>query len=76
LTSFDNPESDFFIKDMYTGDLVKEFTGKKGIVELQFTIDSSGPYGIFYDGQLLGLIESVSDMNSANLEEIRNKYIK
>ena len=76
LNSFDNPESDFFIKDMYTGDLVKEFTGKKGVIELKFTIDSSGPYGIFYDGQLLGLIESVTDMNSINLEEIRNKYIK
>lgn len=76
LTSFDNATADYSIVDATNGKLVKDFTGKKGIVEVEFTIKSTGIYGIVRDGELLGLIEIVEDMDAVNLDELRKKYLR
>lgn len=76
LTSFDNPDSTFSIVHANTGELIKEFTGKKGVTDVSFTVSKSGVYAILIDQDLLGIIEAVDDMKSVNLEEVRNKYIQ
>lgn len=76
LTSFDYYDSDFSIVDANTGAIVKEFTGKKGIVDIDFTINSSGVYALLVNQDLLGVVEAVDDIKTVNLEEIRNKYIR
>ncbi|MPN50618.1 hypothetical protein SDC9_198249 [bioreactor metagenome] len=76
LTSFDYYDSDFSIVDANTGAIVKEFTGKKGIVDIDFTINSSGVYALLVNQDLLGVVEAVDDIKTVNLEEVRNKYIR
>lgn len=76
LTSFDYYDSDFSIVDANTGAIVKEFTGKKGIVDVDFTINSSGVYALLVNQDLLGVVEAVDDIKTVNLEEIRSKYIR
>ncbi|WP_058953457.1 sulfite exporter TauE/SafE family protein [Clostridium tyrobutyricum] len=76
LTSFDYYDSDFSIVDANTGAIVKEFTGKKGIVDVDFNINSSGVYALLVNQDLLGVVEAVDDIKTVNLEEIKNKYIR
>jgi plastocyanin domain-containing protein len=77
LSSFDNADGYFMILDSSTKQIVTDFTGTKGINNIEFTISSSGSYGIFLNEQeLLGMIEVVDDLNSVNLEEIRTKYLQ
>lgn len=76
LTAFDKPEGNYSIINANTGELIKDFTGKKGIVEVEFSIDDTGVYGIVRDEELLGLLEIVDNPNSVNLDEIRKKYLR
>ena len=76
LTSFDNPEGAYSIVDANTGDLIKDFEGKKGIVGVEFTIRESGTYGIVKDGELIGLLEFVDNLEAVNLDELRKKYLR
>ena len=76
LTSFDNPDGNYSIADANTEEKIKEFKGKKGIVDVEFTLSKAGTYAILLDDDLLGIIEAVDDMKSINLEEIRSKYIR
>lgn len=77
LSSFDNAEGYFMVLNANTKQIVTDFTGTKGIVEVEFTIDDAGSYGIFLNElELLGLIEVVDNINSVDLEEIRSKYLK
>jgi sulfite exporter TauE/SafE/plastocyanin domain-containing protein/copper chaperone CopZ len=76
LTSFDNANGYFMILNSSTKQIITDFTGSKGINNIEFTISNSGSYGVFLNEQeLLGIIEVVDDVNSVNLEEIRAKYI-
>jgi plastocyanin domain-containing protein len=60
-----------------TMQIVTDFTGSKGINNIEFTINNIGSYGVYLNEQeLLGIIEVVEDINSVNLEEIRAKYLK
>lgn len=76
LSAFDNAEGKYTIIDAVKGDEVSSFTGKKGINEIEFTPTGSGGYGITKDNDLLGIIEVVDDLNTANLEQIREQYIE
>ncbi len=71
LKSFDQANEDFLILRSTTKEIISEFTGKKGIVPVKFTIDKTGAYGIYLnETELLGVIEVVNDLQTANLEEI------
>lgn len=77
LTAFDHAEGYFMILNATTKQIVTEFTGIKGINNIDFSIDEIGSYGIFLNEQeLLGIIEVVDDINTVDVEEIRAKYIQ
>ncbi|TDT57292.1 sulfite exporter TauE/SafE family protein [Fonticella tunisiensis] len=76
LSSFEIPEGKFEIVDGYSGKTLMDFEGKKGIVQIQFTLKESGAYGIIKDGVVLGIIEAVDNNKNVDLEKIREKYFK
>lgn len=77
LSAFDNAEGYFMILNSQTMQIVTDFTGTKGVNNIEFTITSSGSYGIYLNEQeLLGIIEVVDDINTADLEEVRARYIQ
>ncbi|WP_419956152.1 sulfite exporter TauE/SafE family protein [Neobacillus niacini] len=77
LTAFDNAEGYFMILNSSTKQIVTDFTGTRGINNIEFSIKYSGSYGIFLDEQeLLGIIEVVDDINTVDVEKIRAKYIQ
>ncbi len=77
LTDFDNAEGYFMVLNSSTKQIVTDFTGTKGINNIEFSIETSGSYGIFLNEQeLLGIIEVVDDINTLDIEEVRAKYIQ
>ncbi len=75
LNAFDNAEGEYIIKDADTGEQVASFTAKKGINEIEFNSKKAGGYGIVCGNNILGIIEVVENLGTANLEEIRAKYL-
>ncbi|WP_147534089.1 sulfite exporter TauE/SafE family protein [Bacillus marasmi] len=75
LTEFDKPDSEFMFVDMENKQIIQKFTGQSGVVNVEFTSESSRTYGIYKDEQLLGVFETVEDLNSEDPEEMRSKYL-
>lgn len=76
LTSFDNPNGKFELVDAATGDVFKSFDGKKAVVDLNITFDKVGGYGIVKNNSVIGIVEVVDDIKTADLEKIRQRYIQ
>lgn len=76
LTAFDNPEGKFELVSAKTAETFKSFDGKKGVIDLDVTFNEASGYGIVKDGKVLGIIEVVDDIKKADLEKIRETYIK
>ena len=77
LTSFDTPDGYFLILKSNTKEIVTDFTGVNGSVNVEFNIEKAGSYGIYLnEEELIGVIDVVDDINSVNLEEIRGKYLQ
>jgi sulfite exporter TauE/SafE/plastocyanin domain-containing protein/copper chaperone CopZ len=77
LTDFDNAEGYFMILNSSTKQIVTDFTGTKGVNNIEFSVETSGSYGIFLNEQeLLGIIEVVDDINTVDVEVVRAKYIQ
>lgn len=77
LSSFDNAEGYFMILNSSTMQIITDFTGTKGVNNIEFTISNSGSYGIYLnEKEILGMIEVVDDINIVDLEEIRAKYLQ
>lgn len=76
LNNFDNVEGEFIIVKGETGEPITSFTAKKGINEVEFSATDSDFYVILKDYNVLGIIETVDDLSSADLEEIRKKFIQ
>lgn len=75
LTQFDSPEGQYSIIDTETGKEVASFAGKKGINEVDFTPQKSIPFAIIKNNSVIGIIDIVDDLNKADLETIRSRYI-
>ncbi|MDT8718652.1 sulfite exporter TauE/SafE family protein [Clostridium sp. 19966] len=75
LTQFNNPEGQYSIIDTETRKEVASFTGKKGINEVDFIPQKSIPFAIVKNNSVMGVLEVVDDLNKADLEAIRSKYI-
>lgn len=75
LNAFDNPNVQLNITSTDTGDIVATVKGKKGLVSKSMNFSKAGGYAIMNDNQILGVIEVVDDINNANLQSIRQKYI-
>ena len=76
LSAFDNAEGKYQIVDAASGDEITSFTAKKGINEVEFSPKKVGGYAIIKDNGILGLIEVVDNLKAADLEKIRDKYLK
>lgn len=77
LIDFDNAEGYFMILNSSTKQIVTDFTGTKGVNNIEFSVETSGSYGIFLNEQeLLGIIEVVDDINTVDVEVVRAKYIQ
>lgn len=76
LTSFDNPDGKFELVNAENGDVFKSFDGKKAVVDLNITFDKVGGYGIVKDSTVIGIVEVVNDIKTADLEKIRQRYIQ
>ena len=77
LSSFDTPDGYFLIMNADTMEIVTEFNGTKGIVDVEFTIDKAGSYGIYLnEKELIGIIDAADDISSINIEDVRSKYLK
>jgi sulfite exporter TauE/SafE/plastocyanin domain-containing protein/copper chaperone CopZ len=75
LNAFDNAEGKYLIVDAATGEEVSSFNGKKGINEVEFSPKKVGGYAIVKDNVALGIIEVVDNTQTADIENIRNKYL-
>ncbi|RII31861.1 heavy metal transport/detoxification protein [Clostridium chromiireducens] len=75
LNLFDNPDGEYTILNADSGEPVSSFTGKKGIVNVEFNIDNSGTYVIVKENIAVVGVEVTDSLENANLEEVRNKYI-
>lgn len=76
LSNFDNPQRKYSIVNLNGKETIASFDGKKGTVNVEFTINSSDGYGIVKDNNILEAIEVVDDINKADLQLIRSKYIQ
>lgn len=77
LTDFDKAEGYFMILNSNTMQIVTDFNGTKGIVDVEFNISDPGSYGIYLnEKELIGIIDVVEDLTTVNLEEVRSKYIE
>ncbi|WP_434284496.1 urease accessory protein UreH domain-containing protein [Clostridium botulinum] len=75
LNDFDNAEGKYIILDLETRNEVFSFTAKKGVNEVEFSPKKAGSYGILKDNVILGIIEVVDDLESADMEKIREKHV-
>lgn len=75
LSAFDNAEGEYQIIAADTGEEVTSFTAKKGINEIDFNPGKTGGYGIVQGDYILGIIEVVDNIETTNLEELREKYL-
>lgn len=75
LSDFDNAEAEFYIIDLDTGESLTSFTGKKGINEIAIKPEKPATYAIVTGDYILGLIEVVEDLEAADPEKIRVKYL-
>jgi len=76
LNDFDDAEDEFSIIKGSTGEIITSFSASKGIKEVEFNSADSDFYVILKDDIVLGIIETVDDLNTAVIEEIRRKYIQ
>jgi len=75
LNSFDNANGSFTIFNAETEEIVTTFTGKKGIVDVEFKINESGTYVIVKDNVAVVGIQVTDSLNTVNLEEVRQNFI-
>lgn len=75
LSNFDSPDGEYTLVNLTSGETVTTFSGKKGVVNVEFTINKSDGYGIVKNGSVIEVIEAVDNLKSASLEEIRSTYI-
>jgi sulfite exporter TauE/SafE/plastocyanin domain-containing protein/copper chaperone CopZ len=76
LSAFDNAEGKYVVVPATSSDATTSIDGKKGINTLEYTFNKTGGYGIIKDNNVLGIIEVVDNIKTADLETIRSKYLK
>lgn len=75
LSAFDNAEGEYLIVDAATGNQISTFTAKKGVNVIEFKPKKAGGYAILKDNGAIGIIEVVNNLKTADLENIRAKYL-
>lgn len=75
LTQFDNPDGKYSIVNLNTKEILTSFNGKKGSIDVEFTINTSGAFGLIKDNGLIEEFEVVDDINTVNKQQLREKYL-
>ena len=75
LSNFTNPSGYFNLISADTGKNILTFTGKKGIVNINYTFSSSGTFGISKAGNAIAAVVVVDSLVIADTNEIRNTYL-
>ena len=75
LSKFDNAEGEYVIVDAATGEEAAAFNAETGINEVAFNPKKIGGYAILKGSNFLGLIEVVDKLETADSQEIREKYL-
>jgi sulfite exporter TauE/SafE/plastocyanin domain-containing protein/copper chaperone CopZ len=75
LSKFDNAEGEYLIVNAETGDEITSFNAKKGINLVEFSPKKAGGYAILKDNIVLGIVEVVEDLKTADLEKVRETYL-
>lgn len=76
LNAFDNADGEYTIIDVSSWEEVTTFTAKQGLNEIVFSPKKIGGYAIFRDDSVLGVVEVVDNIDTADLEKIRNTYLR
>lgn len=75
LTEFTDPQGSWTIVDYRTKAPAYSFRGRQGVIEINFVHNAPGTFGIYKDGQITGVIEVVDTLESADLEQVRAKFL-
>jgi plastocyanin domain-containing protein len=75
LNLFDDANDEFTLINAENNNKINTFTGKKGIVNVDFNINESGTYLIIKDNIAILGIEVTDSLNSVNLEAVRENYL-
>lgn len=75
LNNYTDFQGEYTISNLEDGSVLSSFTGKKSIFEIELNSIKSGGYSITKNGEILGIIEFVEDVQNSDLDTIINKYI-
>ncbi|MBC8060016.1 MAG: sulfite exporter TauE/SafE family protein [Clostridiaceae bacterium] len=75
LDKFDTPEGTFSILSSDSSKTITSFEGKKGIVKIDTSFNTSDMYPISKNDNIIGAIVVVDDLKNADLEKIRKDFI-
>ncbi len=75
LTKLDHPEGNWEIVDYNQKKVIDTFDGQRKIYQIELNNKLPGTLGIYKDKNSIGVIEVVDDLNEADLEKIRAKFL-
>jgi plastocyanin domain-containing protein len=76
FSKFDNPEGKWEIVSYEQKKVVQTFTGTKSDAELDLPPQKPGSMGVYHNGKIMGVIEVVEELATADIEKIRTKLLK
>ena len=74
LRAFDNYEDKFEIINSDTKESIASVNGLKGVVTMEAKLNKTGKFAIANSSNVLTVIQVVDDINTVDLEKIREKY--
>ncbi|WP_160687759.1 sulfite exporter TauE/SafE family protein [Clostridium sp. C2-6-12] len=75
FNDFDDVNGKFIIINAENNNEITSFTGKKGIVNVEFNLDKSGTYLIVRDNVAVLGIEAAESIKTVDLEQVRKTYL-
>lgn len=75
LSKFSSTAGTFNIVNINTNTVVKSLNSTQGIISTNINFDTAGGYAIEKNNTALGVIEVVDDLNTADINTIRKKYL-
>lgn len=74
LNAFDNYEDKFEIINSDTKEVIASVNGLKGVVTIEGKLNKTGKFAITNSSNVLTVIEVVDDINTVDLEQVREQY--
>jgi plastocyanin domain-containing protein len=74
LTNFANAAGDWHLVDYPQQKTIASFTGRQGVVEVDFDQADASTFTIYKDDKITGVIEVVDELDATDLEKVRAKF--